>query len=131
MKVHVPVVVLTPRVRAKLAILLFLIAWVLGAVALTGGFESGADLPAACVFAIACGLWWTAYKLCQKSGGRGLTLGLIALGMWMLNLSGALLLDFRHYVDSLLFWVATAIVLFLIAGIALSKPPSEGSPSPS
>jgi hypothetical protein len=132
MKVNPSATVLTSRAQARLATLLFLIAWILGAVALTAGFESGSDLPAACIFAIACGIWWISYKVCQKADGRGLNLGLVALGMWILNLTGALFLDFRHYVADLLFWVATAIVLFLITAVALSKPRSESSsPSPS
>jgi hypothetical protein len=127
MEVNPSATVLTPRVRSRLATLLFLIAWILGAFALTAGFESGSDLPAACTFAIACGIWWISYRVCQKEDGRGLTLGLVALEMWILNLTGALLLDFRHYVADLLFWAATAIVLFLITAVALSKPLSESS----
>jgi hypothetical protein len=49
-----------------------------------------------------------------------MTLGLVALGIWMLNLIGALVLAFRHSVAVPFFWAATAIFLLLIMAFAIS-----------
>jgi hypothetical protein len=62
-----------------------------------------------------------------------MTLGLVALGMWILNLGGMLLVDFHHAVTGFLFWASAGILLFLITAVALSDTPSDArraSPSP-
>jgi len=128
-----PAIVLSSGVRVKLATLLFLVAWLFGSAALTGGFESGANFAGACIFAIACGLWWVAYRTCVSANGKGMTLGLVALGLWMLNLGGMLLVDFHHAVTGFLFWASAAVLLLLVTAVALSDTPSDtqrASPSP-
>lgn len=128
---HLPAVILSARARALLAVLLFLIAWLLGNVGLTVGLKLGATVPAAIIFAIACVLWWISYKISCSANSRGMTLGFVALSVWMLNLVGALLFDFRHYVADIFFWVSTAIFFLLITAFALSEarpnPPKESS----
>jgi hypothetical protein len=60
-------------------------------------------------------------------------LGFLTLGLWLLNLVGALFFDFRRYVSDLFFWTSTAIFLLLIVLVALSDPPSTRrttSPNP-
>jgi hypothetical protein len=84
------------------------------------GLEREVGGPAACAFAAACGLWWTSYKMSLSAERRGMTLGLVALGIWMLNLIGALVLAFRHSVAVPFFWAATAIFLLLIMAFAIS-----------
>jgi hypothetical protein len=130
---HLPAVILTPKARALLAAFLFLVAWFLGVAAMRGGFNGIADVPATCKFAVACGLWWMAYKISRSANGRGITLGFVALGLWMLNSIGALVLDFHHYVADFFFWASTAIFLLLITAVALSDKPSgrpRTSPTP-
>ena len=117
---HFPAVVLTSKARALLAVLLFLVAWFFGNGALILGLEMEEGVFAACVFAFACGLWWTSYKISRSAHGKGMTLGLVALGIWMLNLIGALVFAFRHSVANPFFWVATAIFSFLITAFAVS-----------
>jgi hypothetical protein len=128
-----PTIVLSSGVRAKLATLLFLVAWLFGSAALTGGFESGANFAGACIFATACGLWWVSYRTCVSANGKGITFGLVGLGLWMINLGGMLLVDFHHAVTGFLFWASTAVLLLLVTAVALSDTPSdahEGSPGP-
>jgi hypothetical protein len=130
---HLPAVALTSRVRATLAVLLFLIAWFLGAAAIRGGFQFDADVLATCIFAIACGLWWIAYKMSRSANGRGMTLGFVALALWMFHSIGALIVDFHRYVAGLFFWSSTAVFLLLITAVALSDKSSDRpgtSPTP-
>ena len=124
---HLAAALAKPRTRALLATLLFLITWFLGAGALIGEFEVEEGPFALCVFAIACVLWWISYRISLSANGRGATLGFIALGMWTLNLVGALLVAFHQYVADPMFWTFVAMVALLVVGIALSDKPS---PSP-
>lgn len=117
----------SPGVRAKLATLLFLIAWPLGSIALMGVLEVEAGLPGLSAFAIACALWWGSYRISLSAGGRGVTLGFIALGMWMLALVGALLINFHDYVRNGFFWASTLLLSLLVAAVALSDAPSGGA----
>ena len=135
---HLPAVILTPKARALLAAFLFLVACNMNHLKalsspMRGGFNGIADVPATCMFAVACGLWWMAYKISRSANGRGITLGFVALGLWMLNSIGALVLDFHHYVADFFFWASTAIFLLLITAVALSDKPSgrpRTSPTP-
>jgi hypothetical protein len=131
--VRLSAVVFSPTVRARLAVLLFFVAWFLGTAALSGGLKLGAEMRAAYIFAIACVLWWISYRICLSVKGRGITLGFLTLGLWMLHLVGAFFFDFHRYVADLFFWTSTAIFLLLILLVALSDPPSvrpRASPSP-
>ncbi len=121
---HLPAALAKPRTRALLATLLFLITWFLGTGALLGEFEMDEGVFAVCVFAIACALWWISYRITLSANGRGATLGFIALGVWMLNLVGALLVAFHQYVGNPIFWTFVAMVALLVVGIALSDKPS-------
>ena len=123
---NLPAFLKTPGVRAKLATLLFLISLVFGNIALIGGFEDEGGIPAACVFAIVCVLWWISYRMSCSANRRGMTLGFVALGLWILNLAGALVSDFHHYVVDHFFWVTTAVLLALVVAIALSEAASDG-----
>ena len=99
---------------------------------LVGASNSCAEVRAACIFAIACALWWISYRVCRSVNGQGMTLGFLTLGLWMLHLVGALFFDFHRYVADLFFWTSTAIFLLLIILVALSDPPSihpKASPS--
>ena len=120
-------VVFRPAVRARLAVLLFFVAWFLGTAALSGGLKLGAEMRAAYIFAIACVLWWISYRICLSVNGRGIKLGFLTLGLWMLHLVGAFFFDSHRYVADLFFWTSTAIFLLLILLVALSDPPSAGS----
>ena len=50
------------------------------------------------LFAAVCILWWISFRISRSANGRGMTLGFVALGLWILNLIGALVFDFRHYI---------------------------------
>jgi hypothetical protein len=118
---HLPVLNLSAKERSLLALLLFLIAWLLGNVGLIMGFEVGARVPAATVFAIACVLWWISYKISRSTSGRGLTLGVVALSAWMLGLLGTFLLNFHKCIADPFFWISTAVFLLLITALAVSE----------
>jgi hypothetical protein len=121
---ELPTIASNPGVRSKMVTLLFLVAWLLGCGGLTKGFEHDADVQGACVFAIACGLWWISYKISLSANSRGTTLGAIALGIWMLNLTGMLVVDFHHSVTRFLFWACTGVFLILITAVAFRDKPS-------
>jgi hypothetical protein len=106
--------------RAKLATLFFLIALLLGNVALIGGLVNEGGMSCACAFAVACLLWWIAYRISRSVSGRGMNLGFVALGLWMLNLIGALVFYFHHSVGAPFFWSSTVLFLLLITAFALS-----------
>jgi len=125
--VRLSAVVFSPAVRARLAVLLFFVAWFLGTAALSGGLKLRAEMRAAYIFAIACVLWWISYRICLSVNGRGIKLGFLTLGLWMLHLVGAFFFDSHRYAADLFFWTSTAIFLLLILLVALSDPPSTGS----
>ena len=115
----------TPGVRAKLATLLFLIALLLGNSALIGGLEMEGGMFFAGLFAAVCILWWISFRISRSANGRGMTLGFVALGLWILNLIGALVFDFRHYIGDHFFWAYAAVLLVLIAAIAIRDTQSD------
>jgi hypothetical protein len=111
-------------VRTKLATLLFLIALLLGNGALIGGLEMEAGIPAGCLFAVVCILWWIAYRMSRSVNGRGFTLGFVALGLWILQIAVALVSDFRHYAIDHFLWASAAMLSALVAAIAIFDAPS-------
>jgi len=118
---RVPALKLSARERGLLALLLFLIAWLLGNIGLIAAFEKEAKVPGATTFAIGCLLWWLSYKISCSANGRGITLGVVALTGWALNLIGTLLVNFHDCVADPFFWVSTAIFLLLITALAVSE----------
>jgi len=118
---HLPALNLSTRARGLLALLLFLIAWLLGTVGLIVVFELEAKIPATTTFLIACMRWWISYKLSRSANGRGLMLGVVALSVWMLNLVGGLLLNFHYWIADSFFWVSTAMFLLLITALVVSE----------
>jgi hypothetical protein len=95
-----------------------------------GGFEVGADLPSACIFAVGCGLWWLGYKFSGSANGRGMTIGFVGVALWMLYLLGGLVLNFHETATHLFFWLCSAALLTLIVMVALSDKPA-GDPNSS
>jgi hypothetical protein len=121
----------SPAVRAAIGMALFTFAWMLGAMSMRGGFEFGADLLSTGIFAVACGLWWIAYKFSRSANGRGVIVGLIGLALWMLYLLGHLFLDFHETSTHAFFWLCFAMLLTLITMIAHSDKSSGDSRTPS
>lgn len=108
----------------RLAVGLFCIAWLVGSIALIIGLNGDAgEIPAIVIFAIACVLWWGAYKVRGKRGQPGNAVGFLALAIWILNLLGALVFDSHQYVTDLFFWVSAAMLLLLIISASFSKTP--------
>jgi hypothetical protein len=120
--VRVPAILLTPRAKALLAILLFVIAWFVGIVALIGGMEREGGILATCVFAFAGILWWAAYELSYPAIDKVLGFGIGALGIWMLNLIFQLVVRFRESVANYFFWFAAIVIALLIVGMARIRP---------
>jgi hypothetical protein len=52
-----------------------------------------------------------ASRVLASANGRGMTLGFVALGLWILNLIGALVFAFRHSIGDRFFWASAAILL--------------------
>jgi hypothetical protein len=103
------------------AVWMLCIAWLVGSIALIIGLHGGAgEIPALCLFGIACLLWRGAYKLRGKKRQPGDAIGFLALAIWIVNLLGAFAYDFHHYVTDLFFWASTATLLILITAAALS-----------
>jgi O-antigen ligase len=98
------------------AVWILCIAWLVGSSALIIGLHGGAgEIPAICMFAIACVLWRFAYKLRGKKRHPGDAIGFLALAIWSVNLLGALAFDFHYYLTDFFFWASTATLLILIA----------------
>src|SRR6266852_8996723 len=83
--------------RPRLGVLLFIIAWLLGNVALIGLTNQGEEMVFTCAFAIACGLWWGGFKLGSLSTAVGTAVGFIVLVIWTLGLLSALALSFQSF----------------------------------
>jgi len=84
----------------------------------------------ACLFALVCVLWWISFRISRSANGRGMTLGFVALGLWILNLVGALVFDFRHYIGDHFFWAYAAVLSVLIAAIAFRGTSSDVAKTP-
>ena len=114
------------RDHPRLGVWTFCIAWLIGNIALAIGFNGGqGEVPAICIFAIACISWWGGYRLGGTKSRVGNTVGFLAIGIWILNFLGALLLYFHYYVTDLFFWASASALLVLIAAIALTKVPDS------
>jgi O-antigen ligase len=104
----------------RLAVWMSCIAWLVGSIALIIGLYGDAgEIPAICIFAIACLLWWGAYKVRGKRGQPGNAIGFLALAIWILNLLGAFVFDFHHYVTDVFFWASIVMLLLLIISAAV------------
>jgi hypothetical protein len=118
---HLTALNLSERARGLLALLIFLIAWLLGNLGLIAGFEKEAKVPGAVIFSTACVLWWIAYKISRSANGRGITLGVVALSVWMLNLVFGLFLNFHYWIADSFFWVSTTMFLVLTTALVVSE----------
>lgn len=108
----------------RLALWMFCTAWLVGSIALIIGLNGDAgEIPAICIFAIACVMWWGAYRVRGKRGQPANAIGFLALAIWILNLLGAFVFDSRQYVTDLFFWASAAMLLLLIISASLSKTP--------
>ncbi len=106
----------------RLAIWVFLIAWIVGNGAFVLGLHGREEgLFAECFFAVACGLWWLGYKLCRSVAGWRKGVGFLALALWAVNLIAALALGFREYITYHFVWVATVILILLAIAAAIFK----------
>jgi hypothetical protein len=74
------------------------------------------------IFAVACALWWGAYSLGRTKNGNGNTAGFLVIGLWTLNLFGAVLIAFDHYIADTFFWASAAMLLVLIFAASTMKP---------
>jgi hypothetical protein len=115
--------------RPRLGIWIFCLAWLLGNLALIMGLNlNGGELPAACIFAIACAGWWWGYAAGGAKSRIGLAIGLVALALWTLNLLGVAVSGFHFYVTSLFFWCAAGTLLVLIAAVVISEVRGQARP---
>lgn len=109
--------------RHRLAVPVFFVAWLIGNIALIIGLNgAGGTIPAVCGFAIACVVWWGGYRLGGAKSRVGTAIGFLGIGIWTLNLLGAIVFMFRHYVADLFFWCSTIALFLLVMALALSKP---------
>ena len=104
----------------QLAVWMFCIAWLVGSIALIIGLNGDAgEIPAICIFAIACFMWWAAYKVRGKRGQSSNAIGFLALAIWIFNLLGAFVFDFHHYATDLFFWASIVMLVLLIISAAV------------
>lgn len=107
---------------SRLGVWIFCVAWLIGNIALIIGLNgAGGEIPAVCGFAIACVIWWGGYRLGGTKRRIGTTVGFLAIAIWTLNLLGALIFAFGHYVADFFFWAAAAALLVLISATAFSE----------
>jgi hypothetical protein len=107
--------------RPRVGAWMFVIAWFVGNLALIAGFEGARgslqEVLVLCVLAIACAVWWGAYRM-SKGHNRG---GFIVIALWMLSFIVPIL-DFHYYVRDLFFWGSTVMIVSLAAASGLSRP---------
>jgi hypothetical protein len=112
--------------RHRISVLVFVIVWLIGATALTGGLQGlGKNGPALCVFAAACIAWWGALRLGGIGNGTVNTAGFVVIGLWTLRILFALLVSFRYCITDVFFWASVVMVLSLIGAAAISKERSD------
>ncbi len=112
----------------RLAVPIFCVSWLIGNVALIVGLNgAGGTIPAVCGFTIACVIWWGGYRLGGMKRPIGTAIGFLAIGIWMLNLVGAIVFAFHHYAADPFFWCSTITLFLLIVAMALSKVPDHAS----
>jgi hypothetical protein len=116
----------SPRIRPskadfpRLRVWIFCITWLVGNIALIIGLNGDrGEVPAAFIFAIACLAWAKAYRLSGAKSLVGNAIGFLAFSIWMLNLGGAFVFDYRHYVPDFFFWTSTVLLLLLIISVTL------------
>lgn len=73
---------------------------------------------AVCTFALACGLWWVAYRLRCSANGIGKTAGFLIIGLWLLNLVGGAVLASHQVLSDLFSSAFAALCLLLIISIS-------------
>lgn len=111
--------ILRSKADPRFAVSIFCLAWLVGSIALIIGLHGGTgEIPAICIFVIACVLWRWAYKLRGRRHQPGAAIGLLALAIWIANLLGAFAFDFHHYVADFFFWASTSMILILIIAAA-------------
>jgi hypothetical protein len=108
--------------RRRLAIGLFIIAWWLGTASLIGGLEAMGGFWSMAIFATACVLWFRAYVPSGNDAGSRSSGGFIVIALWMIHLTGAILLDFRHYIRDAFFLASSGILVLLVGATVLSAP---------
>lgn len=116
--------ILPSKSDPRLPVWVLCTAWLLGTVALIIGLNGDAgEIPAICIFALACVMWRAAYQLRGRKRQPGNAIGFLALAIWIVNLLGAFAFDFHHYVNDLFFWASAATLLLLIIATAVFGPP--------
>jgi hypothetical protein len=114
------------RDYSRLTVWMFCLAWLIGNISLIVGLNgSGGEVPAICGFVIACGTWWGAYRLGGTKTRVGSAVGLLAIGIWSVNLLGAMVFAFHHYVADFFFWAIAIALVVLIIATALSNIPDR------
>jgi hypothetical protein len=112
--------------KADFPVWLFCVAWLVGSLALIIGLQGDTgEIPAICIFAIACVMWRGAYKLRGRKSQPGNAIGFLALAIWIANLLGAFVFDFHHYVTDFFFWASAATLLLLIIATVLTIGPAR------
>ena len=110
----------TGKDRPRLGVWLFIVAWLLGNVALIGLENQGQEIIFMSAFAIACGLWWGGLKLGGLTSAVGTAVGFIVLVIWTLSLI-SFALSLPSFASDMFFWVSSAMLLVLVVLAALSK----------
>ena len=111
--------------RFRVSAWIFIIAWLIGNLAMIAGFESAEGfLQNALVLGIlatACGAWWVGYKL-SNFRNHG---GFVVIALWLLGPIIALL-DFQQCIRTPFFW-GSVFLLSLLVALALSAKPLRGA----
>jgi len=114
----------------RLGVWIFGVAWLIGNMSLIIGSNGGSgELPAGVGFAIACASWWGGYRLGGTKSRVGTAVGWLVIGIWTLNLLGALLSAFSHYVADSFFWASVVMLFLLISAVLISNEIRRSSPA--
>jgi hypothetical protein len=105
---------ISDRARNLLAVLLFLLSWLLAAGSLNLAFLRGGDtLLAVLAFAAASMLWFVSYRIIPPVQSRLRIAGFVILVFWISTLCLAAFEDLHQTVRKPFFWLASFMVLSL------------------
>jgi hypothetical protein len=106
--------------RSRVGGWIFVVAYLAGNSAFMLGLDhEGATLFAVCTFAIACALWWMAYRMSLTGKGLSKAFGFLVAVFWLLNLIVHPFFEF--YVPGSFFWISAGLLLCLILATVMSE----------
>lgn len=99
----------------------FFVSWWIGAIAMLAGLEGSLVTGmAACLFGIACAVWWCAYRMSNFSSQAGF----VVIAVWGLGPLGTLI-DIKFYAGNAFLWISSAMLVALVVAASAFRTNKE------